>query len=52
MYEVLFFAHRGHFQELKVRDLKLLCLESIVRYSIPDTNVTRKCECFGRIVEP
>jgi hypothetical protein len=28
----LIFAYRGHLQALKVRDLKLLCLESIVRF--------------------
>jgi hypothetical protein len=26
---VFFFAHRGHFQALKVRDLKLLCLSQL-----------------------
>jgi hypothetical protein len=33
---VLFFDHRGRLQELKVCDLKLSCLESIVRFKRPD----------------
>jgi hypothetical protein len=34
--KVLFFAHRGHLQALKICDLKLLCLESIVRFKRQD----------------
>jgi hypothetical protein len=29
VFKVLFFAHRGHLQALKVCDLKLLCLSQL-----------------------
>jgi len=34
--KILFFAHRGHLQMLKVRDLKTFISESIVRFKRPD----------------
>ena len=37
--KVLFFAHRGHLQELKVRDLKILCLSQLCSLTYPIINV-------------
>ena len=34
--KVLFFAHRGHLQAFKVRELKLLCLRELCALKIPD----------------
>jgi hypothetical protein len=34
--KVLFFAHRGHLQVFKVRDLKLLCLSELCILKIPE----------------